>query len=106
MTKSAISLGSYILIINLHHQFKRQYVEDIATNEAEMAKVKAFLDHLNMKVENGAQITEEMSNVWNAAHDREWELEQELFDIERRWIQRNWTGQDHAHHELVMQNID
>jgi len=85
---------------------KHQYVADIAANEAETAKVKAFLDHLNTKVENGAQITEEMSNVWNAAHDREWELEQERFDIELRWSQRDWTWADHSHYDLVMQNID
>jgi len=85
---------------------KRQYLADVAANEVEMQKVKDFLNHLNEKVENGAQINEEISNVWNAAHDKEWEIEQERSDIERRWNRRNWTWQDHSEYALVSANID
>jgi len=85
---------------------KRQYVADTIANAAAIANNKTLLEFFNINLENGEMLTEEWSKEWNAAHDKAWELEQELFDIERRWIQRNWTGQDYAHHELVMQNID
>lgn len=85
---------------------KRQYFADIASNEAAIASVKAELESLNARAEAGEKITEEISTIWNAAHDREWGLEQERFDIERRWTQRNWTGADHAFAELVAANID
>jgi len=85
---------------------KRQYVADTIAIAVAIAENKMLLESFNDLLENGEMLTEEWSKAWNAAHDKAWELEQELFDIERRWIQRNWTGQDHAHHELVMQNID
>ena len=85
---------------------KRQYLADIATNEAAVAAVKAELASYNDCVEAGEKITEALSDAWNAAHDREWELEQERFDIERRWSTRNWSWQDHSFAALVSANID
>jgi len=85
---------------------KRQYLADIAANETAIASIKAELENLNASAEAGEKITEELSITWNAAHDREWELEQERFDIERRWTQRNWNGADYAFAELVAANID
>jgi len=85
---------------------KRQYLAAIAANEAATEAVKAELSSYNDRVEAGEKITESLSGAWNAAHDREWELEQERFGIERRWTQRNWTGADYAFAELVAANID
>jgi hypothetical protein len=85
---------------------KRQYLAAIATNEAAIEAVKAELSRYNDRVEAGEKITEALSEAWNAAHDREWELEQERFGIERRWTQRNWTGADYAFAELVAANVD
>lgn len=85
---------------------KRQYLADIATNEAEAASVKAKLSGYNDRVEAGEPVTESLSVSWNAAYDREWEIEQERQDIERRWSRRNWNWQDHSFAELVSQNID
>lgn len=85
---------------------KRQYAADIAANETAIAAVQAELAAYNDRAEAGQQITEALSAAWNAAHDREWVLEQERRDIERRWTQRNWTGADYASYELVAANID
>ena len=85
---------------------KRQYNQDVATNEASFAEVKADLAAYNARVEGGERITETLSAAWNAAHDREWELEQERAAIERRWTTRTWTYADHASYELVAANID
>ena len=56
---------------------KRRYNNDIAANEAAIASVQAELASYNDRAEAGEQITEALSAAWNAAHDREWELEQE-----------------------------
>lgn len=85
---------------------KRQYLADIAANEAAVAAVKAELESYNIRVENGEKVTDELSEVWNAAHDREWELEQERHDIERRWSRRNWGAADYSSYDLVAANID
>ena len=85
---------------------KRQYLADIAANEAALAAVKAELEGYNTRVEAGEKITEELSASWNAAHDAEWEIEQELRAIERRWMTRKWNAADWASHELVAANID
>ncbi|RWX78281.1 hypothetical protein EPK99_06515 [Neorhizobium lilium] len=85
---------------------KHQYLAAIAANEAAIEAVKAELSDYNGRAEAGEKITEALSEAWNAAHDREWALEQERFDIERRWTQRNWTGADYAFAELVSANID
>lgn len=85
---------------------KRQYLADIAANEASLATVKAELEALNARAESGEQITEELSSAWNALHDSEWEIEQDRLSIERRWSQRKWTGADYAFAELVAANID
>lgn len=85
---------------------KRQYLADIAANEAAIEAVKAELESYNARAESGEEITEELSNAWNAAHDKEWELEQERALIERRWVRRNWGAADYATYELVSANID
>ncbi len=85
---------------------KRQYLAATAANEAAIAEVKAELSSYNERVEAGEKITPELSDAWNAAHDREWDLEQERHSIERRWTRRNWTGADYASYELVAANID
>ncbi|HEY0120633.1 MAG TPA: hypothetical protein VGC14_02540 [Rhizobium sp.] len=85
---------------------KRQYLADIAANETAIIAVKAELNGYNERVEAGEKITEAPSEAWNAAHDREWDLQQERSDIERRWSTRNWTWQDHSFAALVSANID
>lgn len=85
---------------------KRQYLNDIAVNEAAIALVQAELSSYNERVEAGERITEELSTTWNDAHDREWDLEQERSAIERKWTTRKWTCADHASYELVAANID
>lgn len=85
---------------------KRQYLADIAANEAAIETVKAELESYNVRVENGEKITDELSNAWNAAYDREWELIKERHDIERRWTRRNWNAADYATYDLVAANID
>ena len=84
---------------------KRQYLADIAANEAAIEAVKAELESYNVRAEAGESVNE-MSEAWNAAHDKEWELEQERHSIERRWLQRNWGAADYASYELVAANID
>ena len=84
---------------------KRQYLADIAANEAAIEAVKAELSSYNDRAEAGESVNE-MSDAWNAAHDREWDLEQERHSIERRWTQRKWGAADYASYELVAANID
>jgi hypothetical protein len=81
---------------------KRQYLKDIAANETAIEAVKIEIEALNVRFEAG----EEVIAAWNAANDREWELGQERWAIERRWTQRKWTGADYAFAELVAANID
>ncbi len=85
---------------------KRQYLADVAANQAAIEVVRAELAGYNDRVEAGENIAEELSSAWNAAHDREWEFEQKRHDIERRWTMRNWTYADHASYELVAANVD
>mgnify|MGYP000644426239 CR=1 FL=1 len=84
---------------------KRQYLADIAVNEAAIAVVQATLSGFADALDNGTSI-EALSEAWNAAHDREYELEQDRQDIERRWNRRHWTATDYAARELVADNID
>lgn len=84
---------------------KRQYNNDIAANAAEAAQVAAELASYADRAEAGEDVNA-MSDAWNAAHDRQWEIEQEAAAIERRWSTRNWNWQDHSFAELVSANID
>lgn len=84
---------------------KRAYLADIAANEAAQAAVAADLVRFNERLEAGEPIAD-LSDAWNAAHDREWSLTEERADIERRWSRRRWTGADYAAYELVAANID
>lgn len=84
---------------------KRQYLSDIAANETALAAVRAELSAFADRAEAGEAI-HTMSDAWNAAHDRQYEIEQERFDIERRWSTRKWSWQDHSFAELVSANID
>lgn len=84
---------------------KRQYLADVAANEAALATVHAELAGYNDRLEAGEAI-DTLSEAWNAAYDREWALTEERADIERRWSRRNWTGADYASYELVAANID
>lgn len=84
---------------------KRIYLAEIAANEAAIAAVQSELADYAARVETG-ECVHALSEAWNAAHDREYDLEQERFEIERRWSQRRWTGADHARRELIAANID
>jgi hypothetical protein len=84
---------------------KRQYLADLAANDADAAANKAALDSFAERAEAGEDVAS-MSEAWNAAHDREYEIEQERFAIEQRWMKRNWTWQDHSFSSLVSANID
>lgn len=84
---------------------KRQYNKDIAANEAAIAAVQAELASYADRAEAGESVND-MSDAWNLAHDREYALEQERRDIERRFSTRNWSWQDHSFAELVSANID
>lgn len=85
---------------------KRQYLALVAANEAAIVVVQAELESYNERVEGGEKISEELSNDWNNAHDKEWELEQERMSIECAWSTRNWNWQDHSFASLVADNID
>lgn len=98
--------GSSTREIDMTKYTNRQYLADIAANEAAIIAVQAELESYNVRVENGEKITEELSIAWNAAHDKEWELEQDRHSIERRWTQRNWGAADYASYDLVAANID
>ena len=84
---------------------KRQYLADLAANEAKKAANAALLDSFADRAESGESVNE-MAAEWNAAHDREYEIECERHSIERRYAQRHWNWQDYAHAELVSANID
>lgn len=83
---------------------KRQYLADIAANEAAISEIKSQINAINDRVEAGETGIE--FGKFNTLHDHEYELEQERRDIERRWSTRNWTYADHASYELVAANID
>ena len=84
---------------------KRQYTKDIAANEAAILENKALLESFNARAENGESVND-MSDAWNDAHDRTYQLEDERRDIERSFRTRNWTWQDHSFASLVSANID
>lgn len=84
---------------------KRQYLADIAANEDATAAIRSELSAFAQRAEAGESVNE-ISDAWNAAYDREYELEQERHAIESRWSTRNWTWQDHSFAELVSANID
>lgn len=85
---------------------KRAYLADIAANEAAAAAVAADLVRFNDTLEQTGTLTAELSDAWNAAYDRQYDIEQERADIERRFSRRRWTGADYATHDLIAANID
>ena len=85
---------------------KKQYLADVAANEKSIEENTELLTYFQKAHEFGITITEGVSKAWNAAHDRNYDLNNEREDIERRWNRRDWTWQDHSEHELVMLNID
>lgn len=84
---------------------KRQYLSAVAANEAAIEAIKAELASYADRADAGENVND-MSEAWNAAHDSQYDLEQERQSIERRWSTRNWTWQDHSFGELVSANID
>lgn len=84
---------------------KRQYLADLAANEAAQAATADLLASFNARLEAGESIAA-LASDWNAAHNREWDLQQEREDIERRFSRRRWTGADYATHDLIAANID
>lgn len=84
---------------------KRQYLADLAANDAAMIENEKALAAFQSRCDAG-EWSDEMSDAWNAEHDKTYEIECERKDIERRWNRRNWTWQDWSEHELVSQNID
>lgn len=84
---------------------KRQYLADLAANHMSAADLRIELESYQNRLEAGEPI-DTLSDAWNAAYDRQYELDQERADIERRWSRRNWTGADYASYELVAANID
>lgn len=84
---------------------KRQYNKDVAANDAAALSNELALQEFQARLDAGESI-DVLSDDWNAEHDRTYEIEQERRVIESRFAQRNWTWQDHAFHDLVMNNID
>lgn len=84
---------------------KRAYLADIAANNQAAAEVRDLLESFNVRLEAGEPIAD-LSDAWNAAHDRAYEIEQEREDIERRFSRRRWTAADYSTHSLVVANID
>ena len=80
---------------------KRQYLSDVAANEAALLQIKNELASYAAG-ENLLSI----ADAWNGAYDRQHDLKNERMDIERRWNTRNWTWQDHSFAELVAANVD
>ena len=83
----------------------RQYRADIAANEAAAADVAAQIAAFTARHEAGEDF-QIFADAWNAAYDRQHEIEEEGRRIECRFRQRNWTWQDHSFASLVLQNID
>lgn len=83
---------------------KRQYERDIQANDLAKADVRALIAALSIEAERG--VTDDLTERFNAAHDREYSLEQDRRNIECRWIQRHWTASDYAALSLAAQNID
>lgn len=84
---------------------KRQYLADIAANNMAQADLAIELATYANRLEAGESI-DSLSDAWNAAHDRSYQLEQERFEIEHRWMRRDWTGADYSRRDLVAANID
>ena len=84
---------------------KRQYLADLAANDAKEKANAALLQSFEDRA-NAGEYNSQMSDAWNDAHDAVWAIEAERNDIELRYHRRNWTWQDHSHHELVMNNCD
>lgn len=84
---------------------KHQYNKDIAANEAALAAVQDELASYDDRAEAGENVND-MAEAWNAAHDRQYDIQQERRDIERRLSTRNWNWQDHSFAALVSANID
>jgi len=84
---------------------KRQYQKDLAAVAAAIEAVKIELSSFADRAEAGEDVNA-MSEAWNAAHDRQYELECEQHEIERRFARRDWSYQDYVFADLVAQNID
>jgi hypothetical protein len=84
---------------------KRQYLAEVAANHMSAADLRIELESYQNRLEAGEPI-DTLSDAWNAAYDRQYELDQERADIERRWSRRGWTGADHATHDLIAANVD
>lgn len=84
---------------------KRQYLADLAANHISAADLRIEMESYQNRMEAGEPI-DTLSDAWNAAYDRQYELDQERADIERRWSQRNWSWQDHSFASLVAANVD
>ena len=84
---------------------KRQYLADLAANDAKEKANNALLQSFEDRVNAGESIAA-MSDAWNDAYDARYDIQNERNDIEARYSRRNWTWQDHSHHDLVMNNCD
>ena len=84
---------------------KRQYLADVAANEAEAKLIAAEIASFQTMADAGACVVS-MTDAWNAAFDRQSANEEARKWIEVRFRQRNWGYQDHAHSALVSMNAD
>jgi chromosome segregation ATPase len=74
--------------------------------EAELAGVRAVIEALTARVDGGERASAELTDAFNEAYDREYELEREIRSAESDWGRRNWTFSDYASWNLVAANID
>ena len=78
----------------------RWYDNRIATKTQALEQVRATIKAME-EDENT-----DWDKVGNAFYDKEYDLQEEIRDLERQRNTRNWTGADWASWELVMNNID
>lgn len=83
---------------------KRRYNTDLMLLESYAETLQQEIDYLIAKFENEDDMT--AVEALNPLHDEAYAIQEEIRSLERRWGKRNWTYQDHAFYDLVMQNID
>ena len=81
---------------------KKQYTKAMEILENQLKSVNEMLE-LADKTE-GAIFSD--IDQWNEYHDRAYDIEKEMKDLDEMWNRRNWTTSDYNLHSLIAQNID
>jgi len=76
---------------------KRQYTKMRSELEAKIIGIQSQT--------NDSEATR-TSEEWDALYDAEYNLEQEIKDLDHKYQTRNWTTADWSSYDLVCRNID